>query len=108
MHSKADGVFGHNIEKVLNYVIITKCYNNYPIQLLPVLLGELAEASGAEQIKQKGQTLVDHVSEWQKLQNKRVSSMSQPKMQQVMLLYFTWLLGYTMLILLLHLDRAGG
>lgn len=53
--------------------------NNCAMQLLPVLLGELAEATGAEQIKQKGQTLVDYVSEW-----KRVSSMNQQ--QQVILL----------------------
>lgn len=54
-NNKPVSVSNHNIEK-----------------LLPVLLGELAEATGAEQIKQKGQTLVDYVSEW-----KRVSSMNQ-------------------------------
>ena len=55
------------------------------IQLLPLLLDELAEASGAEQIKQKGQTLLDYVCEWQKLQNKRVSSENQSTVQQVKL-----------------------
>lgn len=50
------------------------------LQLLPVLLDELAEASGAEQIKQKGQTLLDHIYEWQRLQNKR-PAMNQSTVQ---------------------------
>jgi len=37
--------------------------------LLPSLLQELGEAKGAAQVEQKGQTLLEHIQEWQQLHN---------------------------------------